>query len=139
MNQTINSREMPAEDWLTLTKATMQVMDSWNLRAEEMRDILGLPEDTRVRSFQKYRSHEAFPVGDDIDKRIDYLLRIAGALRTTYPANPSAGGKWLRQKHRRMGCAPLSLMVNDGENGLVSVLAELDATFCWDLSGSQGH
>ncbi len=130
---------MPADARLTLTRATMHILDSWSLQAEEMRRILGLPDGTRVRQFQKYRSHEAFPADDDIDRRADYILRIAGALRTTYPANPQMGGRWLRQRHRRLGRSPLAAMVEEGESGLVSVLAELDATFCWDLSGSKGH
>ena len=121
---------------LTLTRATMHILDSWNLRAEEMREILGLPEETRVRSFQKYRSHAAFPEDEEIDQRADYVLRIAGALRTTYPTNPQMGGRWLRQRHRRLGCPPIAAMCKDGVSGLTLVLAELDATFCWDLSGS---
>ena len=124
---------------LVLTKATMNILDSWKLDADQMRVVLGLPDNCRARSFQKFRSHEPFPVGADIDRRMDYLLKIAGALRTTYPTNPSMGGRWLRQKHRRLGRPPLALLLEGGEDGLVAVLAELDCTFSWDLSGSTHH
>ncbi|MET0092161.1 MAG: antitoxin Xre/MbcA/ParS toxin-binding domain-containing protein [Sedimenticola sp.] len=118
----------------TLTRATMTILDSWNLGAEEISALLGLPESVRARALQKFRSHEAFPEDPSIDRRADYLLRIAGALRTSYPIHPSMGGRWLRQRHRRLGRTPLSLMLEDGENGLVRVLAELDCTVCWDLN-----
>ena len=129
--------EMNHDDRLMMTKATMSVLDSWNLGTEQMQRLLGLSEKVRARSFQKFRSHEPFPDQADIQRRADYVLRIAGALRTTYPTNPSMGSRWLRQRHRRFDNTPLAVLMEGGENGLVAVLAELDCTFCWDLSGSK--
>ena len=131
--------EVSGDNRLVLTKATMSILDSWKLGLDEMRIVLGLPESVRARSFQKFRSHEPFPDGDDIDRRVDYLLKIAGALRTSYPTNPSMAGRWLRQKHRRLGRAPLSILLEGREDSLIAVLAELDCTFSWDLSGSKAH
>jgi len=124
------------EQRLALTRATMSILDSWKLGTEEMRMVLGLPETVRARGFQRFRNHEAFPEDAAVDRRADYVLRIAGALHTTYPTNPSMGGRWLRQPHRRLGQPPLALMLKD-EGGLVRVLAELDCTFSWDLTGSK--
>jgi hypothetical protein len=31
----------------------------------------------------------------------------------------------------------LSIILRDGESGLIAVLSELDCTFSWDLTGSQ--
>ncbi|PLY17173.1 MAG: DUF2384 domain-containing protein [Sedimenticola sp.] len=129
--------EMTQQDRLTLTKATMSILDSWKLETEQMRVVLGLPADVRARGFQKYRSHETFPDDPKVARCADYVLRIAGALRTAYPVNPTMGGRWLRQRHRRFGCTPLSVMLEGGEDGLVAVLAEVDCTFSWDLSGSR--
>lgn len=131
--------EVSRDSRLVLTKAAMTVLDSWKLDSDQMRIVLGLPENCRARSFQKFRSHEPFPESASVDRRVDYLLKIAGALRTSYPTNPSMGGRWLRQKHRRLGRAPLSLLLEGGEESLVAVLAELDCTFSWDLSGSTSH
>ena len=70
-------------------------------------------------------------------RRARYLLRIADALRTTYPRNPRMSGRWVRQGHRRFGRrSPLSMILRDGESGLIAVLSELDCTFSWDLTGS---
>ena len=124
------------EERVLMTRATMSILDSWKLGTEEMRSVLGLPEKVRARSFQKFRSHDVFPDEPEIDRRADYVLRIAGALRTSYPTNPYMGERWLRQKHRRFGRTPLAVLLEDGEQGLVIVLAELDCTFSWELSSS---
>ena len=129
--------EMTPESRLVLTKATMSILDSWKLDSDQMRIILGLPDKVRSRGFQKFRSHEAFPDESSIQRRADYVLRIAGALRTTYPTNSNMGWRWLRQNHRRFGRTPLSVLLEGGEDGLIAVLAELDCTFSWDQSGSK--
>ncbi len=129
--------EMTPEAQLMLTKATMSVLDSWKLGHEEMSVVLGLPGAVRARGFQKYRSHEPFPDDPQVHRRAGYVLRIAGALRTSYPTNPYMGQRWLRQTHRRLGRAPLALLLEEGESGLIAVLAELDCTFGWDLTGSK--
>lgn len=126
-------KEIPIELQMTLTRNTMNVMDSWNLTPDEMRELLGLPDDVRSRSFQKYRMHQPFPNDEDVLRRADYVMRIAGALRTTYPANPQMGPRWLRQPNRRLGNPPLMLMLRDGEDGMIQVLAELDCTFGWEM------
>lgn len=128
--------DMTPEERLLMTRATMSILDSWKLETEEMRAILGLPENVRARGFQKFRSHQEFPDEPEVTRRADYVLRIAGALRTSYPTNPFMGARWLRMKHRRFGGTPLSVLLNDGEQGLVMVLAELDCTYAWDQSSS---
>ncbi|MCP4994695.1 MAG: DUF2384 domain-containing protein [Gammaproteobacteria bacterium] len=123
------------EALLALTKETMAILDSWKLATEHMRSLLGLHEKVGARIFQKYRVHQAFPDSDpEVLRRAGYIIRIDQALGTTYPTNPAMGQRWLKQKHRRFGCAPMSLMVNDGVNGLIYVLAELDCTFGWELT-----
>ena len=128
--------ELNPQGRLVLTKATMSILDSWKLDSDQMRVILGLPDKVRSRAFQKFRSHEPFPDEPEVQRRADYILRIAGALRTTYPTNSNMGWRWLRQKHRRFGRTPLSILLEGQEDGLVAVLAELDCTFSWDQTGS---
>ena len=126
--------DMTPENRLLLTKATMSILDSWKLGAKEMNAVLGLPREVRARGLQKFRSHESFPDDPGVDRRADYILRIAGALRTT---NPNMAPIWLRRAHRRLGRTPLSLLLQEGEGGLVRVLAELDCTVCWDLTDAR--
>lgn len=122
-----------------ITLAVMNLLDAWELSTKEMQAILCLPENCRARAFHKFREgEEAFPDDPDTLRRARYLLRIADALRTTYPRNPKMSGRWIKQAHRRFGRrTPLSMILEGGEGGLVAVLSELDCTFSWDLTGSQ--
>jgi len=86
----------------------------------------------------QFRQDTPFPDDPQILKRIEYLIRIGDALRTTYPANPSIGKRWLRQPSPKFQKrSPLSIMLGEGEQGLIQVLCHLDCTFAWDLSGSK--
>ena len=129
--------EMTLEHRQIVTRATMSILDSWRLGVDEMQVLMGLPKSVRARGFQKYRTHEAFPDDPAVQRRADYVMRIAGALHTSYPTNPNMGGRWLRQRHRRFGRSPLAVLMEGGEDGLVAVLGELDCTFSWDQSGSK--
>jgi hypothetical protein len=121
-----------------VTIAVMNLLDSWQLDSTEIRGVLALPEKTRSRALNKYREgDDVFPEDPAVLRRARYLLRIADALRTTYPLNPRMAGRWVRQGHRRFGRrSPLSIILNDGESGMIAVLSELDCTFSWDLTGS---
>lgn len=125
---------MTPEMRTTLTRATMHILDSWELGVEEMRAVLGMEEQVRGRSFQKFRTHQAFPEDPVIDRRAEFVLKIAGALKTTYPVNDKMALRWLRQRNSRLGRPPLAMMIQNGENGLLQVLAELDCTYMWELN-----
>ncbi len=125
---------------LQITQAVMRLMDAWELNTQQMQEMLLLPQNCRARAFQKFRDgKDAFPDSPDVLRRANYLLRIADALRTTYPRNPRMTGRWIKQPHRRFGRrTPLSIILKGGEGGLIAVLSELDCTFSWDLTGSKG-
>ncbi len=124
---------VPMNQAIHKTQETMEVLRVWRLGVEQVCFILGLPE-TRLRKLNRLGQSEALPDDPDIQRRASYVRRIAQALHTSYPTNPTMGGRWLRQKHRRLGQAPLALILEEGEGGLVQVLAELDCTFCWELN-----
>ena len=122
-----------------ITRAVMGLVDSWDLDVSETQAVLSLPSNVRARTLHKYREgREALPDTADVLRRAQYLLRIADALRTTYPCNPRMSSRWIRMPHRRFGKrTPLSMILSSGETGLVAVLAELDCTFSWDMTGSK--
>ncbi len=122
-----------------ITRAVMALLDAWQLDSREIQAVLNLPGDVRARALNRYREgNEVLPDDPAILRRAAYLLRISDALRTTYPLNPRMSGRWVRQGHRRFGRrSPLSIMLRDGESGLIAVLSELDCTFSWDLTGSK--
>ena len=121
-----------------ITRGVMQVLDSWNLDANTMSQVLGLPK-TGARTFAKYREgRQVFPNDPQVLRRCEYVLRIADALRTAYPVNPRMSGRWIHQRQKRFGGrTPISMILQDGETGLAVVLGEVDCTFAWDCTGSK--
>jgi len=122
-----------------ITRNVMNLFDAWRLSTQEMHDILCMPKEVRVRKFQQFRQGDAvFPDDQKVLRRASYMLRIAEALRTTYPLNPEMSGRWIRQPHRRFGRrSPLTIILEaSGDSGLIAVLSELDCTFSWDMTGS---
>lgn len=122
-----------------ITRAVMGLLDAWELDSKEIQAVLSLPSKVRARALNKFREGtDVFPDDPVVLRRAGYLLRISDALRTTYPLNPRMAGRWVRQGHRRFGRrSPLSIILNDGESGMIAVLSELDCTFSWDLTGSK--
>ncbi|MES9822887.1 MAG: DUF2384 domain-containing protein [Candidatus Thiodiazotropha endolucinida] len=122
-------------DRLAITRGVMNMFENWGLHSEEMMALLDLEE--KARHFTQYRYNKPLPDTPDIMRRVEYLVRIDDALRTTYPSNPSMGKRWLRQRsHKFNKQSPLSMMIGDGEQGMIYVLSRLDCTFAWDQSGS---
>ncbi|MCU7805887.1 MAG: MbcA/ParS/Xre antitoxin family protein [Candidatus Thiodiazotropha sp. (ex Lucinoma borealis)] len=131
-----NSVTSPINDRLDITRGVMSMLDSWGLHSDEMMALLDMPG--KARHFAQYRYNKPLPDTPDIMKRVEYLIRIDDALRTSYPTNPSMGKRWLRQRsHKFNKHSPLSMMMGDGEQGMIYVLSRLDCTFAWDQSGSK--
>jgi len=121
-----------------ITQAVMSLLDSWKLDTGEIQAVLCLQKNVRARALNKFRDgSDVLPDDPEVLRRAGYLLRISDALRTAYPMNPRMSGRWVRQGHRRFGRrTPLSIILSDGESGMIAVLSELDCTFSWDLTGS---
>jgi uncharacterized protein (DUF2384 family) len=127
------------ETLVQLTRAVMHVLESWGLSSIQMRAALTLPESVGAATFNRYREgQEVLPDDGDVLRRAQYMLRIADALRTTYPRNPEMAAHWIRRGHRRMGRkTPLQVITAGDEAGIIAVLSELDCTFSWDMTGSK--
>ena len=132
-------QSLTEDERLLLTRDTIQLLDDWGLQTREMMALLDMPETVKVRSFARFRDDTPFPDEPRVMARIRYLLRISDALRTTYPTNPQMRARWMRQANRRFGQrTPLATILAGGESGLIAVLAQLDCTYAWDLTGSKG-
>jgi hypothetical protein len=123
-------------DRLAITQGVMNLFDSWGLHSEEMMSLLDMRG--KARHMAQYRHNKPLPDNPGTLKRIEYLVRIDDALRTTYPTSPGMGKRWLRQRNHLFNQrSPLSMMMGEGEQGMVYVLSRLDCTFAWDQSGSK--
>ncbi|HEY9051457.1 MAG TPA: DUF2384 domain-containing protein [Gammaproteobacteria bacterium] len=128
---------LDVERQIMMTQTIMQSLNSWGLSAEQQISVLDLPGDTRTRKLRAYHEDTPFPEDPKVEYRIIRLLGIIDALRTSYPKNPMMADIWMKTPNKRfMNRSPIQTMVEDGGNGVTAVLAELDCTYAWDLSGS---
>jgi hypothetical protein len=130
--------ELTAEERHSMTRRVMSMLESWNLSAQDIIQLLQLPEAVKARNLSRFRDEEAFPAEPVVDRRVAYLLRIEEALQTYFPRNPEMRDMWVKRGNKQFGRrAPIAVMVEDGESGLIAVLSHLDCTFAWDLTGSK--
>jgi hypothetical protein len=130
--------ELNIDDRLLMTRRTMNLLEAWGLGATDIMRILRLPESVKARNIARFRDEEPFPDDPTVNRRVGYLLRIEEALHTYFPRNPEMRGMWVKRGNKQFGKkAPVAVMVEDGESGMISVLSHLDCTFAWDLTGSK--
>ncbi|MBK1633618.1 DUF2384 domain-containing protein [Thiohalocapsa halophila] len=132
--------ELTAEERHSMTRKVMSMLESWNLSAQDMIQLLQLPDSVKARNLARFRDEEPFPADVNVDRRVAYLLRIEEALHTYFPRNPEMRHMWVKRGNKQFGKrAPIAVMVEDGESGLIAVLSHLDCTFAWDLTGSKSE
>jgi len=126
------------ERQILLTQKIMSSLDDWGLSAADQVMVLNLPDDVRTRKLRAFHENTPLPKDDNVEFRAVRLLGIIDALRTSYPKNESMGGRWMKSPHRRFqNRTPLQVMLEEGNTGVNTVLAELDCSYAWELSGSQ--
>ncbi|MBK1724394.1 DUF2384 domain-containing protein [Thiocystis violacea] len=130
--------DLTSDARLSLTRHTMELLEGWGLASREIAELLQLPDTVKPRHLVRFRDQEAFPDDPKVNRRVAYLSRIDEALNTYFPRNAEMRHLWVRRANKQFGRrAPVAVMVEDGESGLISVLSHLDCTFAWDLTGSK--
>lgn len=129
--QTFSSEEMGA-----LTRAVLNHMDEWKISADDMLAILQLGEEVRPRHLQQYRQGDkTFPQTTEMMNRIDHIVGIADALRTTFPFSSQMRVMWLSKPHRRFQRRnPLAVMLGEGDDGLMRVRIEVDCSYGYAIN-----
>jgi hypothetical protein len=119
-------------DRTELGRMVVNTMDDWGIKASDQVVMLALPDGTPTRMLRRYHEETPLPDDPDILKRVEHLLGIAEALRTTFPRNARIGAMWLKQPCKRLRRRrPLDIMVEDGLSGLITVRTHLDCSFAW--------
>lgn len=132
--------DLTADERLAMTRHIMAMLETWGLSAADIGRVLALPAGVDTRLVARFREEEPFPDQVDVNRRCGYLLRIEHALQTYFPRNPEMRNLWVKRGNRQFGRrAPVAVMVEDGDSGMVSVLSHLDCTFAWDLTGSKAE
>ncbi len=129
--------QLSAEQRLELTMAIISMLDDWGVSDSEKIDMLAL-RGMRARAISAMRKGvKPLPDSAETDERIEHMLGIADALRTSNPMNESAGAMWMRRPNNRFqDRAPVRAMVEDGINGIMAVRVHLDCSWDWHVHGS---
>ncbi len=129
--------EYSTDELLQLTQGVMGYLDGWQLSAEQMLVVLGLDKEVKNRHLQGFRMGEkVFPESSELMIRIDHIIGIADALRTTFPFSDKMRLMWLRKPHRRFRKnTPLAVIMQDASpNGLLKVRMEVDCAYGYAIS-----
>lgn len=127
---------MTPEEKGKLASMIIQLLDTWEVNSNDQLSLLSLPEKTPVRAIRKYRQCTPFPEDESINERLEHIVGIAEALRTTYPRNGNMGAQWMNKPHQRFnGKSAIRMMLDDGLKGFITVRAHLDCAFAWENYG----
>jgi hypothetical protein len=120
------------EDRVDLGRMVVNMLDDWGIKPSDQVNVLALPDGTPARMLRRYHEDTPLPDNPDVLKRVEHLMGIADALRTTFPRNSSIGLLWLKQPCKRLRRRrPLDIMIEDGLSGLITVRTHLDCSFAW--------
>lgn len=125
------------DDRIAIARAIISLLDEWGLEARDQIRLLALPPDTKPRQLRRYYENTPLPDEPLVRERVEHLLGIADALRTSYPHSRQAGAIWLnRVNYRFDDRTPLAAMLEDGIAGILAVRTHLDCAYDWNTSGS---
>ncbi|MDH5633967.1 MAG: hypothetical protein OEZ10_13390 [Gammaproteobacteria bacterium] len=120
------------EERLQLGQIVLDMLDSWAISPAQQIVLLDLPPKTKPRAMKQYHDATPLPESDSTNERIEHLLGIADALRTSYPRNSQMAGFWIGQVQPRLGGRiPLEMMLQDGLEGMIAVRAHVDCAWDW--------
>ena len=125
-------KSMTQDEQITLTVSIMEILDGWGMSSAEIISLLALPEKTPTRALRRYRENTAFPVTAEVEERIDHILGITDAFRTSYPHNPQMGKMWIRQRSKKLqNQIPLQIIIENGLSGIIEIRKHLDCSYDW--------
>jgi len=124
--------QLTEQDRLDLGRLVINTLDEWGISSTDQVAILALPGKVSGRHLRRYQDDTPLPDDPDVLKRVEHLLGIADALRTTFPRNDKIAVIWLSQPCKRLRRRrPVDIMLEDGLSGLITVRTHLDCSFAW--------
>ncbi len=124
--------QLTEQDRLDLGRLVINTLDEWGISSADQVAMLALPGKVSGRSLRRYQDDTPLPDDPEVLRRVEHLLGIADALRTTFPRNNKIAVIWLTQPCRRLRRRrPVDIMLEDGLSGLITVRTHLDCSFAW--------
>lgn len=120
------------QDRLDLGRMVINVLEEWGISTSGQVMMLALPDEESGQGLRRFQDGTPLPDDPDVLKRVEHLLGIADALRTTFPRNHQIGLHWLQQPCKRLRRRrPVDIMLEDGLSGMITVRTHLDCSFAW--------
>ncbi len=130
--------DLTYDDRIQLARLIVTLLDSWQVPEAAQIALLGLPPDTPTAILRRYYENTPLPDEPLLNERVEHLIGIADALRTSWPHNAHMGAIWMNRRNGRFdGRTPLSVLLEDGLPGFFTIRTHLDCAYDWDLSGSK--
>ncbi len=124
--------DMTVDEQIILTVRIMEILDGWGMSSAEIISLIALPEKTPTRALRRYRKNTPFPVSPELEERLEHIIGITDALRTSYPHNPNMGKIWIRQRSKKLkNQIPLQIIIENGLEGIIEIRKHLDCSYDW--------
>jgi len=126
-------KDLSDEQKLELTQSIMVMLDEWGLSHHKKMVLLDLPSDIKLRTMRRFYQDVPLPEQSQVLERIDHLMGIADALRTSFPLNSQMTTFWLNKINPRFNNqTPLDYMLEGGINHVVAIRTHLDCAWDWN-------
>ena len=124
---------MNHEELASLARETLRILNDWGIPPELQVVLLGMPEGTKPRSLNRYRSGgDAFPDDPELLQRVSCILAISKALQTMFPHSGSMADLWVTTESAYFNShSPLEIMLEHGLNGMQNVSHHLSNNDGW--------
>lgn len=118
------------------TEQALAQLAEWQLSAEDMASLLGLSEEIKARHLPSYlKGERKLPASPELQVRLEHIVGIVEALSTTFPFSAQMRLIWLRRPHRRFQQrAPLTVMLEEGVDGLQKVRMDVDCAYSYAIA-----
>jgi len=123
---------LTVEEKIAITRAAMNLLDSWGITPTDQVTLLGFPEDTKPRALKQYAQDTPLPDDPKILEHVKILLAINDALGTQFPHHKGMINMWMKTKSSYFKKrTPLDIALEKGIDGLHEIHRHLDCTQNW--------
>lgn len=120
------------DEKIEFTKNIMAMLDNWGVSHENKILLLDLPAEIKTRVVRRFYIDRPLPDDSQVSQRIEHLMGIADAIRTSYPLNGQMAAFWLNKKNQRFeNKTPLEFMLEGGTENVIAIRAHLDCAWDW--------
>lgn len=125
-------QSLSSDEQIEFTKQIMLMLDNWGVSHENKILLLALPSEFKTRMVRRFYIDRPLPITEQVMQRLDHLMGIADAMRTSYPLNAQMTAYWLNKKnHRFEDKTPLDYMLQGGTKNVIAIRAHLDCAWDW--------